>query len=339
MKKLKAFTLIELIVAMTIFAILMAGIVRMIAPMNDAAVTSRVVNNQQTVESAVVNFIGENVRYASNLLVIEEGAVLKNAAGTNITVSNAETAIDAFLAYGPVNTKGTIDTSVAANRQAVKVICFDGATSYSYVNKNYTGRVISSLDDRTANLDMTNVKQDGSAPQYMVFGDAYYGPGDYYLSVKMNSADKVLYLECTSDYYLTNAKNANKKQSSWKTSGSAHTATAGSRGSFEMRNYGVGSYTFDCISKSGAAEGDPIYISPSNKNKVYFVFYDECEDLAFKTNAAVAKPTIVTGKSAVTAVSNTVKTAAQTSAATTAPQTNGGEDNGDNGNDEQNSDS
>lgn len=329
MKKFKAFTLIELIVAMTIFAILMAGIVRMIAPMNNAAVTSRVTNNQQTVESAVVNFIGENVRYASNLLVIEEGAVIKPATGSNITVNSAETAIDAFLAYGPVNTKGTIDTSVAANRQAVKVICFDGATSYSYVNKDYTGRVISSLDGRTANLDMTNVQQDGSVPQYMVFGDGYYGPGDYYLSVKMNSADKVLYLECTSDYYLTNAKS--KKQSSWKTSGSAHTATAGSRGSFEMRNYGVGSYTFDCISKAGAAEGDPIYISPSNKNKVYFVFYDDCENLAFKTNAAVAKPTIVTGKSAVTAVSNTVKTAAQTSATTTAAPASGGEGEGNNG--------
>ena len=68
-KKLKAFTLIELIVAIAVFGILMAGIVRMIEPLSSTASSSAVLNNQRNVENAIVTYLGENLRYASNLAI------------------------------------------------------------------------------------------------------------------------------------------------------------------------------------------------------------------------------------------------------------------------------
>ena len=69
MKKLKAFTLVELIVAIAIFGIIMAGIMQMISPINENATAAKVMNNQQNVENSITTFIGERVRYSTNLLL------------------------------------------------------------------------------------------------------------------------------------------------------------------------------------------------------------------------------------------------------------------------------
>ena len=105
-KKLKAFTLIELIVAIAVFGILMAGIVRMIEPLSSTASSSAVLNNQRNVENAIVTYLGENLRYASNLAIIKGGT--------------PDNAVQKFIDLAPSDYSGKqIDYTVAANKDKI----------------------------------------------------------------------------------------------------------------------------------------------------------------------------------------------------------------------------
>ncbi|MBO5001377.1 MAG: type II secretion system protein, partial [Prevotella sp.] len=115
MKRLKAFTLIELIVAMAVIGILMTGIVRMVEPMSATAANSAVLNNQRNVENAICNYLGENLRYASNLVIVKGGT--------------PDNAITKFTQMGPSDKWGKqIDYTVAANKNKIHLIAFDCKT-------------------------------------------------------------------------------------------------------------------------------------------------------------------------------------------------------------------
>lgn len=308
MKKFKAFTLIELIVAIAIFGILMTGVIQLIAPINSAATESKVLNNQQMVENSILTYIGENTRYASNMLIVEEGVKLTPAGGSQITVDSAEHAIDAFFAYCPVNTVGVIDPAVDANRKKVSVICFDHDTAYSYVNKTYTGRLISSVDTYDANgkiqarstaLDFSaaNLSPAGDKPQYLVFGNDYYGPGEFRLSnISIDSNSHVMNLSVASEYYYSNGKIAGK---------SSDTSANAMTGTYELRNYGTGDYIFKCL-RSASGSGNGISIGKTDSKKVYFVFIKEGESLVVNGALSQTEPTLNSGADVTT--SGTVNT-------------------------------
>ena len=106
MKRFKAFTLVELIVAMAIFGIIMVGIMNLAQPITNSSATAKVLNNQKNVEEATVSYIGESLRYATNLLIIEEGAEVGIGTSSKVTVTNANEAVQAFLNMGPVDAFG-----------------------------------------------------------------------------------------------------------------------------------------------------------------------------------------------------------------------------------------
>lgn len=209
-KKLKAFTLIELIVSLAVFGILMAGIVKMIEPLSVTATNAAVLNNQRNVENAIVTYIGENLRYANNLAIIEGGTV--------------DDAITRFISLKPTNTDGyEIDYTVTANKNKIRVIAFDGKNKYKFNNWEFYGRVISTTEGRSGSLDFSNLKSDGSSSQYLVFGNDYYAQGDYNLDACI--CDGSLRLSMYSDYYYTSNKNG-------KFNSTSNTPT---RGSYELR--------------------------------------------------------------------------------------------------------
>lgn len=268
MKKLKAFTLIELIVVIAIFGIIMTGVVQMISPISTAATNAKVLNNQQTVETSMSGYLGESLRYANNLLIIEEGCTVDS-----ITVNSAETAIDAFFAYNPCNFSGRVFAKTADNEKLVNVIAFDGKNLYQPAGTGwYCGRLISSLSGRTGTLDFTQLAPDGSKNQYVVFGDSFYGPADYYMEVSLDETSHVMDLTINSDYHYSNSPS----------SAISNTGSTGKNGksTYELRNYGVGgSYVFKLVRKTGAA-GDGIRTERTQKNTtnakmIYFVYVDE----------------------------------------------------------------
>lgn len=291
MKKItKAFTLIELIVSMLIFGILMVGVMQLIAPIQNAATVSRVSNNQQTVENAISTFIGENVRYASNLVIIQQGVkVQANETGSSVTVNNAEDAIKAFFVFNPKKGSQFLDPTSAKNKGLVNVIAFDTSQNIAYrypagTPNQYTGRVISSIEtkdaskktkSRTTALNFANVTDfTGTAPQYEVFGNAYYGPADYYLTAKINDVAKTLDLQVSSKYYYSSSKknylesgDVNNRDNWGSNKRNATTA------SFELRNYRVSitDYVFKCITKNASA-GACVTQHGDTNSTIYFVY-------------------------------------------------------------------
>lgn len=266
MKKLKAFTLIELIVVIVIFGIIMTGVVQMIAPISSAATNAKVLNNQQTVENAMSMYVGENLRYANNLLVVEQGCSINGK-----TVNSAETAIDAFFAFTPVNSAGKVFDNSPANRLKVNVIAFESAVNRTGTGEGDAvrkGRLISSLGGRTAGtLDFTQTESDGSKNQYIVFGNSFYGPALYDMYVTMDNTNHTLNLQVTSEYHYSNSKKSGVSDTSKNTKNGKST--------YELRNYGVGGYMFKLVRKTGGA-GDGIGSSTrSTGNTIYFVYIDE----------------------------------------------------------------
>ncbi len=306
MKKLKGFTLVELLVAIAIFGILMTGVVQLMSPITEISTSAKIANNQQMVENAICNYIGENLRYTSNLLIVEEGVQITPAGGATITVDSAEDAIDAFYAMQPVDEEGNVlAPNSDQNEDRTSVICFDyDNDQFRYHGRTYRGRLLTSVDTRYAesnpNLDfshnggnMSNLKQDGTTNQYIAFGNDYYGPGDFYLTkVGLNASDHTLELECASDYYFTNAAkgNSNKKSSS-----DNNPIT----GTYELRNYGKGTYMFQCIVKDNSPSLNYANTPKTGYTKLYFVFIKDIDNMVASGTPGAA-PVITTGCSVTT---------------------------------------
>lgn len=108
MRKFKGITLVELLVAMAVFSILMTGVIRLVQPVQQTATDVKIVNYQKANEETVVTYIGEQLRYANNILIAEQGATYE-LNGTNVSawsdwynggkIDNPRAATYAFL-YG-----------------------------------------------------------------------------------------------------------------------------------------------------------------------------------------------------------------------------------------------
>ncbi|MCM1578221.1 MAG: type II secretion system GspH family protein [Ruminococcus sp.] len=314
MRRLKAFTLIELIVVIAIFGIIMTGVVQMISPISSAATSAKVLNNQQTVENAMASYIGENLRYANNLLIVEKGCKIGSA-----SVNGPEGAIDALFEYNPVNAMGRVFAKTEDNKKLVKVIAFEGETEYQYMNTSVKGkgRLISSLDGRTGDLDFSQLASDGSKPQYMVFGNDYYGPANYYINVSLDKTSHVMDLRLTSTYHYSNSASSQVSDSDNNSKNGKTT--------YELRNYGIGGYVFKCVRKGAAATG--IQSTRTAGTTIYFAYIDEKGESKMTIDeslSAGANPTLVgcsddTETSNGASTSDTTKTPASTTATTTQP--------------------
>ena len=277
-QKLKAFTLIELIVAIAVFGILMTGIVKMIEPLSSTATSAAVLNNQRTVENSIVTYIGENVRYANNLAIIEGGT--------------ADEAVNKFISLKPANIDGyEIDYTVTANKNKIRVIAFDGKNKYKFKGNETTdpwqfyGRLISTTEGRSGSLNFTSgLKSDGNSNQYLVFGNEYYAQGDYYLDARI--CNGLLCLSVYSDYYYTPKKTS-------KFSSTANTPT---RGSFELRTMknkiDSGAPTtnvYACLKSSQSDNTDNKANSKSNSEVIYFVYTMPDDEVTSNTTKVTNK--------------------------------------------------
>lgn len=196
-KKLKAFTLVELIVALAVLGILMVGIIRMMDPIQTMFTTSSAASQSETVERSIASYIVENVRYATNLSIYKDA-------------TSASDAMNKFLAQNPKKRDGT-----AFTKSELKVICVNNATNFTTTGKapvsgekTFRGRLIAKIDgqenfNESQPFDYTGTDGTGS---YMVFGDAYYGTGDYYIRLE-NFGGGTFDVVVESDYYYTKTKN------------------------------------------------------------------------------------------------------------------------------------
>lgn len=201
-KKIKAFTLIELIVTMLIMGIIMAGIMRMFQPINDVYSNTSVLSHQEATELGIANYIAGNVKYAQSIGIYQD-------------LSSPEAAVTEFLSNHPtklsdVDGDGVIDQLEEAD---VDVICIVNNTGYKADGSSggdFYGRIVRRLPGKTncnlnqANFDYTATTGDS----YMAMGEAYYGTADYYIRIS-NVSDTGFDITVDSDYYYSKQKKAN----------------------------------------------------------------------------------------------------------------------------------
>jgi prepilin-type N-terminal cleavage/methylation domain-containing protein len=168
--KVKAFTLIELIVVMAIVAIMMAAIMKFFEPIRVIYNDATFYEQRRSVTNSMVKYTTESIRYAKYLGIYSQNEV--GAHGGDPAASATAAASLFKTKFGPTGLNVTIPPSATVN-----VIELDYHNIYDvakYNNKFYSGR-----------LYRSKLNISGSAPvvnnSHLAFGTNYYGPTDFYM--------------------------------------------------------------------------------------------------------------------------------------------------------------
>ncbi len=193
-KKLKAFTLVEMIVVIAILGIIMSAIVKMFEPIGNVYTNSSVLSAQRAAEQGIASYIIENTRYAQSIGVYQKQ-------------SSADDAMNKFLANNPTDLQGNPLT-----KNDLEVICIINNHGYTLNNGSsltYTGRLVRKISGQPSCGESQPFNYDGSGSSYMAMGEAYYGSADYYIRIE-NFTSSGFDVVVDSDYYYSSATKAKK---------------------------------------------------------------------------------------------------------------------------------
>lgn len=209
MKKIKGFTLVELIIVMAILTILMAAIMQMYKPIRETYVDATLYENQRSVQNGMIQYVSESVRYATNLgmYTSDKKSTVKDAVDAFAAAYISENNIVDVVGGDPkaTNTKEAIE-------RCAEVIIIDNKTKYTYNNvSDLQGRILrrKRIPDTSYSTtspaykkykiitnDAEDVTKTGECR--MALGDAYYGDRNYTMAffcgdpTKINSSTKAL---------------------------------------------------------------------------------------------------------------------------------------------------
>lgn len=160
MKKIKGFTLLELIVVMAVMSILMVGIMQMMKPIRSTFVDSVYYEAQRNTQNGVITYLTETLRYASNIGIYTSG-----------TVGNA---IDDFKA-NVVNNNFNYDE--------IYVITIDNQNDYAYNGTTgFRGRLIVNKPT-VAGYSRNDADKPSTVSARVALSEAYYGDCSYSISI------------------------------------------------------------------------------------------------------------------------------------------------------------
>ncbi len=184
MKKIKGFTLVELIIVMAIFAILMAAIMQMFKPIRDTYVDSTLYETQRTAQNGVIQYITESVRFATDMGIYNSG------------VSTADDAVKKFTeayleAYKVTDPAKITDVTNILKGQAEIIVIDNTNTTYGQSSTLYGRLVRRKLVKKASGGYEDTITDDyKNKPDYarLALGDAYYGDNVY--SIGLDVTDK-----------------------------------------------------------------------------------------------------------------------------------------------------
>lgn len=160
MKKIKGFTLIELIIVMAVMSILLIGIMQMMKPIRGTFVDSTYYEAQRNTQNGVITYLSENLRYATNVGIYTSGTV--------------GSAIDDFK-------NNVVDNTYAENE--IHVITIDNKRDYTYNGATgFRGRVIVNKPTATG-YDKTKADDPTSNSARVALSEAYYGDCSYSINI------------------------------------------------------------------------------------------------------------------------------------------------------------
>lgn len=240
MKKIKGFTLVELIVVMAIMTIIMAALMHFMSPIRDTYVDSTLYESQRTTQSGIGQYLCESVRYATNLGIY---------GNSDSSVSSSVDAAKLFLE----EVTGTPYVSMSAEEKELEnrlqIITIDQSTSYSFGNETYTGRIIRRkvADESGATTQTVNANDEkaDTTTGRLALGSAYYGSSDYTITVVPDTGNNTLTFTITSAPY-----------SSLK----ANTVAVSTESSVSLKNLGITGHIYDTSHYSDSSPNSKIYI-------------------------------------------------------------------------------
>lgn len=183
MKKLKGFTLIELIIVMALLVSVLTAILQLMQPVNEAFSDSTIYDEQRTVEDGIISYICETTRYAKNISIVDKGVSLKNSDGTSYTGYGGSSDLSSAVTYFK-----EINSLTSADDSKIQIIVIDRHTEFKDGASSYRGRIIrmkgwnSSYATWGSSVNIDDVNSASAwqtKSRYMALGAAFYGKNSY----------------------------------------------------------------------------------------------------------------------------------------------------------------
>lgn len=160
MKKIKGFTLIELIIVMAVMSILMLGIMQMMKPIRTTYVDSVFYESQRNTQNGIVTYLSDKLRYANNVGIYTGGSV---ASAINDFKSNV------------------VDNNYTDDQ--IHVITIDNSTDYTFENTTgFHGRIVVNKPDAVG-YSIADADNPSTRSARVALSEAYYGACSYSISL------------------------------------------------------------------------------------------------------------------------------------------------------------
>lgn len=207
-KKLKGFTLIELIVVMALFAMLLVMLSALIKPINRLFTNTKDADTASTAADGIGDYITNSLRFADNMYILTGFETLPKIK----TGASEEAAIDSFCREAGLDTSNPADMDRIRVIYVVNELRSSGVysptatvsdemlkTSSCWTKGQYVGRVFRSRGYNVCDLDT-------SFP-HIALGHAYYGENDFLIEFENNlTADGSVKATDTSEIRLRVSK-------------------------------------------------------------------------------------------------------------------------------------
>lgn len=197
MRKLKGFTLVELIIVMAILAILMAALMNMMKPIRATYVDSTYYEAERNTQSGIAQYITESVRYATNIGIYTDGKSVTGETPVS-SISSVRNAIDHFK-----------DKTGVTDESKINVITIDNKTAYTFNNAKYYGRIIRTKGPGSTGSYTTDAAVGNNKEARLALGAAYYGDNTY--SINLTSTTTGIKVQVSS--LLSDSLKSKTKQS------------------------------------------------------------------------------------------------------------------------------
>lgn len=179
-RKLKAFTLVELIVVMAIMSILMLALMQMFKPIRETYVDSTQYEAQRTAQNGVVQYITESVKYATDMGIYNDGVSSAHAA--------VQTFADAYCISHAVDPTKVADVKKEIEYYAEVIVIDNTTTHYS---KHFTGRLLRRKVNYSTPQTWTNPSFNSNDAKTVnvaskwrtALSESYYGENTYYITL------------------------------------------------------------------------------------------------------------------------------------------------------------
>ena len=184
-KKLKGFTLVELILVIGLMSVLMVMVGLILKPISQVFADTTAYTEDRYVIDGMSQYLDENLKYADKILLIYDKDYLPLSRGGTAKLEAVAEKMD-------VNFKSTTSAEKAAYLKKIQGIAIINDCSHNVESMSE----IYDIDDFTDNSGIQQMGRiyksayvDGSRKEWLVGGEAFYGNSSYFINIEGADSD------------------------------------------------------------------------------------------------------------------------------------------------------